>query len=112
MEIIGLDLHKRESQLSLKADDGTITDRRIATRRERFTAVFGERPPARILLEASTESGIDGRVFRSAHGRGPNYSTFPLPPVHLQPPCRSMRVRGSVKISMRVGSSSSVASVS
>ena len=24
MEIIGLDLHKRESQLSIKADDGTI----------------------------------------------------------------------------------------
>ena len=33
MEIIGLDLHKRESQLSSKADDGTITDRRIATSR-------------------------------------------------------------------------------
>ena len=31
MEIIGLDLHKRESQLSSKANDGTITDRRIAT---------------------------------------------------------------------------------
>jgi len=55
MEIIGLDLHKRERQRSIKADDGTITDRRIATSRERCTAVFGERPPARILLEASTE---------------------------------------------------------
>ena len=30
MEIIGQALHKRESQLSIKADDGTITDRRIA----------------------------------------------------------------------------------
>ena len=39
MEIIGLDLHKRESQLSIKADDGTITDRRIATSRKRFTIV-------------------------------------------------------------------------
>ena len=55
MEIIGLDLHKRESQLSRTADDGTITDRRIATSRERFTAVVGARPRARILLEASTE---------------------------------------------------------
>lgn len=35
MEIIGLDLHTRESQLSLKADDGTSTDRRIVTSRER-----------------------------------------------------------------------------
>src|SRR5665647_2173467 len=46
MEIIGLDLHNRESQLSRKADDGTITDRRIATSRERFTAVLGARPRA------------------------------------------------------------------
>ena len=56
MEIIGLDLHKRESQRSSKGDDGTITDRRIAASRERFTAVLGVRPRARILLEASTES--------------------------------------------------------
>ena len=55
-EIIGPDLHRRECQLSIKADDGSITDRRIATSLERFTAVFSERPPARILREASTES--------------------------------------------------------
>ena len=65
MEIIGLDLHKRESQLSINADDGTITDRRIATTRERFTAVFGARPPARILLEASTESEWVARHLES-----------------------------------------------
>ena len=29
MEIIGLNLHKRERQLAVSADDGTITDRRI-----------------------------------------------------------------------------------
>ena len=33
MEIIGLDLHKRESQQAIKAEDGTITDRRIVTSR-------------------------------------------------------------------------------
>ena len=65
MEIIGLDLHKRESQLSVKADDGSITDRRIATSRERFTAVFGARPSARILLEASTESEWVARHLES-----------------------------------------------
>lgn len=65
MEIIGLDLNKRESQLCIKADDGTITDRRIATSRERFTAVFGERPCARILLEASTESEWVARHLES-----------------------------------------------
>jgi transposase len=65
MEIIGLDLHQRESQLSSKADDGTITDRRLATSRERFTAVLGGRPRARILLEASTESEWVARHLES-----------------------------------------------
>src|SRR5450759_5590114 len=65
MEIRGLDLHKRESQLSSKADDGTITDRRIVTSRERFTAVLGGRPRARILLEASTESEWVARHLES-----------------------------------------------
>jgi hypothetical protein len=54
--MIGLDLHKRESQLCIAHDDGTIQERRIVTSRERFTAVLGALPPARILLEASTES--------------------------------------------------------
>jgi transposase len=56
MDTIGLDLHKRESQLCILTDDGEIVERRIQTSRERFTAVLGERPQARILLEASTES--------------------------------------------------------
>jgi len=56
MDTIGIDLHKRESQLCIVAPDGTVTERRIATSRERFTAVLADRPPARILLEASTES--------------------------------------------------------
>ena len=65
MEIIGLDLHKRESQLAIKTLEGTVTDRRIATSRERFTAVFGDRPRARILLEASTESEWVARHLES-----------------------------------------------
>jgi transposase len=56
MDMIGIDLHKRESQLCILAADGTVTERRIVTSRERFTAVFGSRAPARVLLEASTES--------------------------------------------------------
>ena len=59
MEIIGLDRHKRERQVSINADDGTITDRRIATRRERLTAVLGARPRAR---------ACGGRRARSASG--------------------------------------------
>jgi len=55
MEIRGLDLHKRERQRSRTADDGTITDRRIVTSRERFTAVVGARRRARILREATEQ---------------------------------------------------------
>jgi transposase len=65
MDTIGLDLHKRESQLCVIAADGTITERRIVTSRERFTAVLGDRPPARILLEASTESEWVARHLES-----------------------------------------------
>jgi len=56
MDTIGLDLHKRESQLCIISEDGSISERRIVTSRERFTAVLGNCSPARILLEASTES--------------------------------------------------------
>lgn len=56
MTTIGLDLHKRESQLCIGHDDGRLEERRITTSRERFTAVLGDLPPARVLLEASTES--------------------------------------------------------
>ena len=44
MDTIGLDLHKRESQLCILTDAGEIIERRIATTRERFTAVPGNRP--------------------------------------------------------------------
>jgi transposase len=56
MDTIGLDLHKRESQLCIGRDDGSIQERRIVTSRERFTAVLGTQARARVLVEASTES--------------------------------------------------------
>src|SRR5438552_3361794 len=56
MDTIGVDLHKRETQLCIGQADGSITEQRIMTSRERFTSVLGHRPPARILVEASTES--------------------------------------------------------
>jgi transposase len=56
MENIGLDLHQRESQLCILTDDGEVIERRIRTTPERLTVVLGPRVPARILLEASTES--------------------------------------------------------
>ena len=68
MDTIGLDLHKRESQLAIKAADGTITERRIVTSRERFSTVLGGQSPARVLLEAGTESEWVARHLES----GPN----------------------------------------
>jgi hypothetical protein len=51
-----IDLHKKDSQIRIVTEDGEVLDRRIATTRDRFTAVFEGRRPMRILLEASTES--------------------------------------------------------
>ena len=78
MDTIGLDLHKRESQLCIGHADGTITDRRIVTSRERFTAVLGGQPPAHVLLEAGTESEWVARHLESLGHRvvvaDPNYA--------------------------------------
>ena len=65
MDTIGLDLHKRESQLCILTSDGELIERRIATTRERFTEVLGGRPRARVLLEASTESEWVARHLES-----------------------------------------------
>lgn len=65
MTTIGLDLHKRESQLCITHDDGTIRERRIVTSRERFSAILGALPTARVLLEASTESEWVARHLES-----------------------------------------------
>jgi transposase len=56
MEHIGIDVHKVESQICVLTESAEIIERRIRTQRERFAAVLGERAPARILIEASTES--------------------------------------------------------
>src|SRR6185369_14745992 len=56
MEYGAIDLHKKESQIRIVTEGGEIIDRRIATTRDRLTAVFWGRPPMRILLEAATES--------------------------------------------------------
>ena len=51
MDTIGLDLHRRESQLCIGQQDGMIVELRIATTKERFTAVLANRPVAKILIE-------------------------------------------------------------
>jgi transposase len=56
MDFGAIDLHKKESQIRIITGAGEIIDRRIATTRDRFAAVFGGRVPMRVLVEASTES--------------------------------------------------------
>ncbi len=56
MDNIGIDLHKRSSQICTLTTGGQLLERRIETTRERFAAALGGRPRARILIEASTES--------------------------------------------------------
>src|SRR5262245_40972119 len=56
MDHIGIDLHKKHSQMCILAEGGELIERRIRTDPHRFAEVLGERAPARILVEASTES--------------------------------------------------------
>ena len=83
MDTIGLDLHKRESQLCILTPEGELLERRIVTSRERFSAVLGGRAPARILMEASTESewvarhleGLGHEVIVADPNFAPMYAT-------------------------------------
>jgi hypothetical protein len=48
---IGIDLHKKESQICLLTETGEVMERRIRTEPQRFAEMLGGRPRARILVE-------------------------------------------------------------
>jgi transposase len=56
MDHIGIDVHKKESQICVVTADGEIVETRIRTERERFASVLGGRAPSKIVIEASTDS--------------------------------------------------------
>lgn len=56
MEFIGIDVHKRDTQVCIITEGGGVVESRIRTERNRLEAELGRRPRARVLLEASTES--------------------------------------------------------
>src|SRR5216684_2089808 len=56
MDHIGIDVHKRGSQIYVLAQGGEVVEQRIRIEPERFAAVLGAQPRARILIEASTDS--------------------------------------------------------
>ena len=78
MEHIGIDVHKRASQICILTPEGEMIERRIQGTREKFTAMFKDRPPARVLLEATTESEwVAQTIEQWGHGvivADPNYA--------------------------------------
>lgn len=56
MDSIGLDLHLRECQVCVIDATGTARQQRIPTSVSGLDRVFAGRPPAQVVLEASTES--------------------------------------------------------
>ncbi len=69
MDHIGIDVHKKESQLGILGEEGQLSESRIRTTPERCAAVLEDRPRARILLEVSTESeGVAGGLEQLASG--------------------------------------------
>ena len=62
---IGIDVHKRDSQICIVAEGGELVEQRIRTEPERFAAVLGARPRARILIEASTDSDWVARCLEA-----------------------------------------------
>jgi hypothetical protein len=64
MDTLGLDLHKRESQLCILTEAGEVTERRIVTSRERFAAVLGDRAPAVSVARATPRRRVITRESR------------------------------------------------
>jgi hypothetical protein len=56
MDFIGFDLGKVSSQVCILTEDGEFIERRIRTNRDHVNELLGNRPPARIIIETSTES--------------------------------------------------------
>jgi transposase len=83
MDHIGIDVHKKESQICILAEGGELLEQRIRTEPERFAAVLGARPRGRIVLETSTESewvarcleGLGHEVIVADPNFAPMYAT-------------------------------------
>jgi transposase len=56
MDHIGIDVHKKESQICILGAEDELIERRVRAIPERFADVLEDCPRARILVEASTES--------------------------------------------------------
>ncbi len=83
MDHIGIDVHKKESQICILAEGGERLERRVPTQGRRFAEELGARPHARILLESATESewvarcleGLGHKVVVADPNFAPMYAT-------------------------------------
>jgi hypothetical protein len=64
MDHIGIDVHRKDSQICILGAEGERSEQRVRTTPDRFADVFGDRPRARILLEEflSTRPPLATRV--------------------------------------------------
>lgn len=89
MDDVGMDLGKKESQIAIITEAGELVEKRIRTEPERLRQYFKERPPSRILIEASTISEWVARLLEELGHEvvvaDPNYA-----PMYAQ---RSRRVK-------------------
>jgi len=65
MDHVGIDVHKRDSQICIETELGEVIEQRVRTDRARFAEVFGGRPRCRILIEAMAESEWVARCLES-----------------------------------------------
>ena len=65
MDHIGINVHKRGSQIYSLAAGGEVVEQRIRSEPERFAAVLGARPRAQILIEAATDSEWVARCLKA-----------------------------------------------
>src|SRR6202158_4695355 len=83
MDHIGIDVHKKESQICILTEGGELLEQRIRTEPARFATVLGARPRGRIVLESSTESewvarcleGLGHEVVVADPNLAPMYAT-------------------------------------
>ena len=64
MEHIGIDVHKRESQICILTPEGEMIERRIQSTRQKFSAMFKDRPSG-----ARAPRGDDGERMGGANDR-------------------------------------------
>jgi transposase len=83
MNHIGIDVHKKESQICILGAGGELSEQRVRTTPDQFADVLGDRPRVRILLEASMESewvarcleGLGHEVIVADPNFAPMYAT-------------------------------------